>query len=153
MAGNKEGIAGFGKQLSDFASGLIRAYLLLNLIRDWSIFDKAAGVLTSFAVAASKIPNSGKSVSSFFSGDNDIGQFSEGLVTFAKNLKAYNDAIAPIKSWTNVIFSAVASAQLIKAFADVPTTSLDTKWFGADSDLEKFGEGIAAFAASQDVLR
>ena len=146
LVGNKEGIAGFGDKLADFSQGLVRAAVYLTTIRDWTIFDKGAGVLVSFADAANKIPNSGASVSSFFSGDNDIGQFSEGLVTFGKNLAKYNDAIAPIKNWTNVIFSAVASAQLIKAFADVPTTSLDTKWFGADSDLETFGEGIAAFA-------
>lgn len=146
LVGNKEGIAGFGDQLADFSQGLVRSAMYLTMIRDWTIFDKGAGVLVSFADAANKIPNSGASVSSFFSGDNDIGQFSEGLVTFAKNLKAYADAIAPIKNWSGIIFSATASAQLIKAFADVPSTSLDTKWFGADSDLKKFGEGIAAFA-------
>lgn len=147
FSGNNDGLGGFGERLADFAKSLVRAAFYLQLINDktWNNFGNAAGVLERFVIAADAIPNSG-GLAGIFAGNNDIDVFSEGLVSFAKNLADYSDAISGVKNWSSVILSATAAAELVKAFSDIPATDWDTQVFGAESDLVAFGKSIAAFA-------
>ena len=146
---------------SSFADGLIDFAVALN---GYSVAITANGGIDEDAVVASAnagmaltkladtIPNTGGFISEIV-GDNDIGTFSEKLVTFGDNMVKYANTIKDLDSKA-VESSAAAGTLLVDLANKVPKNDGILSWIvSGDNDigafgekLSKFGDGIVGFA-------
>ena len=105
---------------------------------------KNAGLaIAALAEAANKIPNTGGIVS-WFTGDNDISQFTDklpgvatNLKNFSKNLGSYSESSSKYAGFAGEAISALASAA-----NKIPNTGGIVSWFTGDNDISKFSDKL-----------
>ena len=112
-----------------------------------------AGAVSASATAAqalsrlqASLPNVG-GIMEFFTGGNDLGKFSEGIIPFGEAMKAYGESVAGIDS-SAVEASATAAQSLAQLQAALPQVGGLMEFFTGGNDLGVFSEGIVPFGAA-----
>ena len=108
---------------------------------------EASGVAAqSLAKLQAALPQVG-GVMEFFTGGNDLGKFSEGIVPFGTAMKSYGKAVAGINAEA-ITASAIAAQSLAQLQTDLPNVGGVMTFFDGSNDLGAFAAGIVPFAAA-----
>lgn len=108
---------------------------------------EASGVAAqSLAKLQAALPQVG-GVMEFFTGGNDLGKFSEGIVPFGAAMKSYGEAVAGINAEA-ITASAVAAQSLAQLQTDLPNVGGVMTFFDGGNDLGTFAAGIVPFGAA-----
>lgn len=133
-----EGILSFGEAMNSYGNAV-------------SGID--AGAVSASATAAqalsrlqASLPNVG-GIMEFFTGGNDLGKFSEGIIPFGEAMKAYGESVAGIDS-SAVEASATAAQSLAQLQAALPLVGGVMEFFNGSQDLAAFAAGIIPFGAA-----
>ena len=133
-----EGILSFGEAMNSYGNAV-------------SGID--AGAVSASATAAqalsrlqASLPNVG-GIMEFFTGGNDLGVFSEGIVPFGAAMKSYAEAVSGINA-DAVTASAVAAQALAQLQTDLPNVGGVMAFFNGGNDLGTFAAGIVPFGAA-----
>ena len=125
----------FGQSLSDF-SGAITGV-------DADAVARAAHAGTMVAEMAATLPNSGGLVS-FFTGENDLDDFSEKLPKFGEAITKYSNVVQDFQS-KGVNASIHAGQMLAEMAATIPNTGGLVAFFAGNNDLDDFGNRLEKF--------
>ncbi len=137
-------IDAFGESLKAFGGYFKDYYDTIKDIDDASVITASANAAKALGELANNLPNSGGLIS-WFTGENDIGSFGEGLKVFGGYFKEYYDAIKDIDDTSVIIASANASKALVELANNLPNTGGLISWFTGDNDIGSFGESLKAF--------
>lgn len=108
---------------------------------------EASGVAAqSLAKLQAALPQVG-GVMEFFTGGNDLGTFSEGIVPFGAAMKSYGEAVAGINAEA-ITASAVAAQSLAQLQTDLPNVGGVMTFFDGSNDFGTFAAGIVPFGAA-----
>lgn len=105
--------------------------------------EASAVAARSLAELQSILPQVG-GVMSFFTGGNDLGAFSEGIVPFGDAMRKYSIAVADVQPEA-VEASAIAAQSLAQLQTALPNVGGVMTFFTGGNDLETFGAGVVAF--------
>ena len=141
-----------GNDLETFANGLLPFGEGMKAYAD-AVSGMDAGAVSASIIAAqalaelqASLPHVG-GVMSFFTGGNDLGKFSEGIIPFGEAMKAYGESVAGIDS-SAVEASATAAQSLAQLQAALPQVGGLMEFFTGGNDLGVFSEGIVPFGAA-----
>lgn len=134
----------FGNELKLFAPKFVEYMNKISTIDDngLNISEKVFKALSNMIDVSKNIPNQGKSVVSFFVGDNTLSTFGEELALFAPDFKSYYDDIKGIgndvEDKTDQVFSAVER---------INDVTIDKKGglFSGEMDLSDFADDLKDF--------
>lgn len=131
----------FGEQLVPFGKAMMDFSLAVKgLDADTIVNSATAG--KALVELANTLPNTG-GVVSWFTGDNDIGDFGERLIEFGKNFSAYSDYMKNVDSGI-VTATANAASAIVELEKSLPESG---GWFSDDTSLAEFGEDIESFGS------
>ena len=105
--------------------------------------EASAVAARSLAELQSILPQVG-GVMSFFTGGNDLGVFSEGIVPFGDAMRKYSIAVADVQPEA-VEASAIAAQSLAQLQTALPNVGGVVDFFTGGNDLETFAAGVVAF--------
>lgn len=138
-----------GNDLGTFGAGVLTFGEAMKSYAD-AVTGIDTGAVEASAVAAqalaqlqASLPNVG-GIMEFFTGGNDLGTFSEGIIPFGEAMKSYGESVAGINS-DAVEASAIAAQSLSKLQASLPNVGGVMEFFTGGNDLGKFSEGIVPF--------
>ncbi len=138
--------------LSTFAEGIIPFGEAMKSYGQ-SVSGIDAEAINASAVAAqalsqlqATLPNVG-GVMEFFTGGNDLGKFSEGLVPFGVAMKSYGDSVSGINAEA-ITASATAAKSLAELQSVLPNVGGVMEFFTGGNDLGTFAAGIIPFGAA-----
>ena len=141
-----------GNDLGLFAEGILSFGEAMNSYGN-AVSGIDAGAVSASATAAqalsrlqASLPNVG-GIMEFFTGGNDLGKFSEGIIPFGEAMKAYGESVAGIDS-SAVEASATAAQSLAQLQAALPQVGGLMEFFTGGDDLGVFSEGIVPFGAA-----
>ena len=141
-----------GNDLGLFAEGILSFGEAMNSYGN-AVSGIDAGAVSASATAAqalsrlqASLPNVG-GIMEFFTGGNDLGKFSEGIIPFGEAMKAYGESVAGIDS-SAVEASATAAQSLAELQAALPQEGGLMEFFTGGNDLGVFSEGIVPFGAA-----
>ena len=141
-----------GNDLETFANGLLPFGEGMKAYAD-AVSGMDAGAVSASIIAAqalaelqASLPHVG-GVMNFFTGGNDLGKFSEGIIPFGEAMKAYGESVAGIDS-SAVEASATAAQSLAELQAALPQVGGLMEFFTGGNDLGVFSEGIVPFGAA-----
>ncbi len=141
-----------GNDLGLFAEGILSFGEAMNSYGN-AVSGIDAGAVSASATAAqalsrlqASLPNVG-GIMEFFTGGNDLGKFSEGIIPFGEAMKAYGESVAGIDS-SAVEASATAAQSLAELQAALPQVGGLMEFFTGGNDLGVFSEGIVPFGAA-----
>lgn len=135
-------LSDFGAQLVPFGTA-IKAYSLAVAGLDVEAVTNSTIAGQALVELAKTVPNCGGLVS-FFTGDNNISDFGNDIVSFGYSLRDYAEAIKDVKPDV-VTASASAAGALSELATNLPDSSVFDKLFGGDQSLTDFGYDIAGF--------
>ena len=99
----------------------------------------------SLIVLSKSLPNVGGAIA-FFTGGNDLGSFSVGIVEFGTAMKKYGEAVTGLEDYSGSIeASVVAGNSLIELSKTLPNVGGVMDFFTGHSDLSTFSNGIVSF--------
>ena len=149
--GQSGNLAKFGEQLPPLANSINGFVSNLGTFGEDKVKTAkcAADVLVILAQSASKIPNSGGIVT-WFTGDNDIGEFGDKLPGVARNISNFisnlgtfgEDKVKTAKCAADVLIALSESA------SKIPNTGGIASWFAGDNDIGEFGEKLPGVATN-----
>ena len=138
-----------GNDLETFSNGItpfgeaMKAYgEAISDIKPEAVSASATAAM-ALAELQAALPSVGGIVS-FFTGGNDLGTFSEGILPFGRAMKAYGEAVADVNPEA-VEASAVAARSLAELQSILPQVGGVMSFFTGGNDLETFGAGVVAF--------
>ena len=141
----------FGEELNAFAPNFAKFTNSIANISDDNLAKapKVASALASIIEVSKDIPNQGKSVVSFFVGDNKLSTFGKELSKFAPKFASYIKDIASVDSQgltkSDKVFTALA--KIIEVSKDIPNQGVSVvSFFVGDNKLSTFGEELSKFA-------
>lgn len=141
-----------GNDLGLFAEGILSFGEAMNSYGN-AVSGIDAGAVSASATAAqalsrlqASLPNVG-GIMEFFTGGNDLGKFSEGIIPFGEAMKAYGESVAGIDS-SAVEASATAAQSLAQLQAALPQVGGLMEFFTGGNGLGVFSEGIVPFGAA-----
>lgn len=141
-----------GNDLGLFAEGILSFGEAMNSYGN-AVSGIDAGAVSASATAAqalsrlqASLPNVG-GIMEFFTGGNDLGKFSEGIIPFGEAMKAYGESVAGIDS-SAVEASATAAQSLAQLQAALPQVGGLMEFFTGGNDLGVFSEGVVPFGAA-----
>jgi len=141
-----------GNDLGLFAEGILSFGEAMNSYGN-AVSGIDAGAVSASATAAqalsrlqASLPNVG-GIMEFFTGGNDLGKFSEGIIPFGEAMKAYGESVAGIDS-SAVEASATAAQSLAQLQAALPLVGGVMEFFNGSQDLAAFAAGIIPFGAA-----
>ena len=141
-----------GNDLGLFAEGILSFGEAMNSYGN-AVSGIDAGAVSASATAAqalsrlqASLPNVG-GIMEFFTGGNDLGKFSEGIIPFGEAMKAYGESVAGIDS-SAVEASATAAQSLAQLQAALPQVGGLMEFFTGGNDLGVFSEGIVPIGAA-----
>lgn len=138
-------LATFGQDLAAFGPYMAQYAASVAGIDTASIVASAEAAKALVKVAEA-IPNDGGIVS-WFTGDNDLGDFATKLVPFGKGLKSYSDVVTGLDS-SSIVASATAAKALVKVAEAIPNDGGIVSWFTGDNDLGDFAKKLIPFGKS-----
>jgi hypothetical protein len=133
-----EGILSFGEAMNSYGNAVSGI--------DSSAVEASATAAQSLAQLQAALPQVG-GLMEFFTGGNDLGKFSEGIIPFGEAMKAYGESVAGIDS-SAVEASATAAQSLAQLQAALPQVGGLMEFFTGGNDLGVFSEGIVPFGAA-----
>ena len=131
----------FGSQIVPFGRAM-KSYSDEVAGIDASAITNSATAGKALVELANTLPNTG-GVVSWFTGDNDIGDFGERLIEFGKNFSAYSDYMKNVDSGI-VTATANAASSIVELEKSLPESG---GWFSDDTTLAEFGEDIESFGS------
>ena len=141
-----------GNDLETFANGLLPFGEGMKAYAD-AVSGMDAGAVSASIIAAqalaelqASLPQVG-GLMEFFTGGNDLGVFSEGIVPFGAAMKSYAEAVSGINA-DAVTASAVAAQALAQLQTDLPNVGGVMAFFNGGNDLGTFAAGIVPFGAA-----
>lgn len=141
-----------GNDLETFANGLLPFGEGMKAYAD-AVSGMDAGAVSASIIAAqalaelqAALPQVG-GLMEFFTGGNDLGVFSEGIVPFGAAMKSYAEAVSGINA-DAVTASAVAAQALAQLQTDLPNVGGVMAFFNGGNDLGTFAAGIVPFGAA-----
>lgn len=141
-----------GNDLETFANGLLPFGEGMKAYAD-AVSGMDAGAVSASIIAAqalaelqASLPHVG-GVMSFFTGGNDLGLFTEGILSFCEAMNSYGNAVSGIDS-SAVEASATAAQSLAQLQAALPQVGGLMEFFTGGNDLGVFSEGIVPFGAA-----
>ena len=141
----------FGKELKAFAPNFAEFTNSIAAISDDNLAKapKVASALANIIDVSKDIPNQGKSVVSFFVGDNKLSTFGKELSKFAPKFAGYINDIAKVDSQgltkSDSVFTALA--KIIDVSKNIPNQGASVvSFFVGDNKLSTFGEELKLFA-------
>lgn len=141
-----------GNDLETFANGLLPFGEGMKAYAD-AVSGMDAGAVSASIIAAqalaelqASLPHVG-GVMSFFTGGNDLGLFTEGILSFGEAMNSYGNAVSGIDAGA-VSASATAAQALSRLQASLPNVGGIMEFFTGGNDLGKFSEGIVPFGAA-----
>ena len=141
-----------GNDLGLFAEGILSFGEAMNSYGN-AVSGIDAGAVSASATAAqalsrlqASLPQVG-GLMEFFTGGNDLGVFSEGIVPFGAAMKSYAEAVSGINA-DAVTASAVAAQALAQLQTDLPNVGGVMAFFNGGNDLGTFAAGIVPFGAA-----
>lgn len=141
-----------GNDLGLFAEGILSFGEAMNSYGN-AVSGIDAGAVSASATAAqalsrlqASLPNVG-GIMEFFTGGNDLGKFSEGIIPFGEAMKTYGESVAGIDS-SAVEASATAAQSLAQLQAALPQVGGLMEFFTGGNDLGVFSEGVVPFGAA-----
>lgn len=135
----------FGEQLVPFGEAM-KAYSDSVTGMDSAAVTASATAAQALSRLQASLPNVG-GIMEFFTGGNDLGKFSEGIIPFGEAMKAYGESVAGIDS-SAVEASATAAQSLAQLQAALPQVGGLMEFFTGGNDLGVFSEGIVPFGAA-----
>lgn len=141
-----------GNDLETFANGLLPFGEGMKAYAD-AVSGMDAGAVSASIIAAqalaelqASLPHVG-GVMSFFTGGNDLGLFTEGILSFGEAMNSYGNAVSGINA-DAVTASAVAAQALAQLQTDLPNVGGVMAFFNGGNDLGTFAAGIVPFGAA-----
>ncbi len=131
----------FGEQLVPFGRAM-KSYSDEVAGIDASAITNSATAGKALVELANTLPNTG-GVVSWFTGNNDIGDFGERLIDFGRNFSAYSDYMKNVDS-SIVTATASAASSIVELEKSLPESG---GWFSDDTTLAEFGEDIESFGS------
>lgn len=135
-------LAGFGADLAAFGPYMAQYAASVAGIDAAAIVASAAAAEALVKVAKA-IPNDG-GVVSWFTGDNELGEFAAQLVPFGKGLKSYSDAVTGLNA-EPILSSVSATKALVQVAEAIPNKGGVVSWFTGDNDLGSFAKQLVPF--------
>lgn len=135
----------FGEGIKTFGEAM-KSYGLAVSGMDTEAVTASATAAQSLAQLQASLPNVGGLVS-FFTGDNDLGTFAEGLIPFGAAMKSYGQAVSGIDA-DSITASAIAAQSLAELQAALPNVGGVMEFFTGGNDLGTFATGIIPFGAA-----
>lgn len=135
-------IADFAEQLEPFGEG-IKSFASAIAGVDGDLVSKAAMAGKALAEMAASIPNTGGLVS-FFTGENDMKKFSEGLVSFGTAITMFSLSVALVNPEA-VKAAAEAGTAIAKMASEIPNTGGLVSFFTGENDMQEFAKGLVPF--------
>lgn len=132
----------FGEKLVPFGEAM-KAYSEAIMGMDSAAVTNSATAGKALVELANTIPNTGGLVS-WFTGDNDLGSFGDGLVQFGSGIKSYSDSISGIDTgiMSSVITQVNRLVEMAKGMAELDTSGMS----GFSTALTQLGNnGIDSF--------
>lgn len=132
----------FGEKLVPFGEAM-KAYSEAIMGMDSAAVTNSATAGKALVELANTIPNTGGLVS-WFTGDNDLGSFGDGLVQFGSGIKSYSDSISGIDTgiMSSVIIQVNRLVEMAKGMAELDTSGMS----GFSTALTQLGNnGIDSF--------
>lgn len=137
----------FGKSMKEYSDAVIGI--------DPGAISASATAAKALSELANNLPNSGGMVS-WFTGDNNIGDFAKELIPFGSGMKAYSDAVAGI-SLSAVTASVSAANQLvamINSLSSIDTSGVNSFKMAINSLSDISIDGIvSAFSSAASSLQ
>lgn len=130
-----EGILPFGKAMKAYGEAVADV--------NPEAVEASAAAARSLAELQSILPQVG-GVMSFFTGGNDLGAFSEGIVPFGDAMRKYSIAVSDVQPEA-VEASAIAAQSLAQLQTALPNVGGVMTFFTGGNDLETFAAGVIAF--------
>lgn len=114
----------FGEKLVPFGEAM-KAYSEAIMGMDSAAITNSATAGKALVELANTIPNTGGLVS-WFTGDNDLGSFGDGLVQFGSGIKSYSDSISGIDTgiMSSVITQVNRLVEIAKGMAELDTSGM-----------------------------
>ena len=114
----------FGEKLVPFGEAM-KAYSEAIMGMDSAAITNSATAGKALVELANTIPNTGGLVS-WFTGDNDLGSFSDSLVQFGSGIKSYSDSISGIDTgiMSSVITQVNRLVEMAKGMAELDTSGM-----------------------------
>lgn len=133
------GIIDFGKAMKGYAEAVTG-------LEEYSGSIDASVIAGGSLIELSKtLPNVSSAIE-FFSGTNDLGSFSTGIVDFGEAMKGYAEVVSGLENYTGSIdASVVAGSSLIELSKTLPNVGGAIQFFNGNSDLSSFSTGIVDF--------
>jgi hypothetical protein len=137
------------KDMDDFADGVKSFAKGLKVYGDYASNTNNEAIISSKDSAmalvdiAKEIPNTG-GVVSWFTGNNDMDVFADGLKSFAKGLKVYGDYASNTNNEA-IISSKEAVFALIEMVNSMENQGGVSSWFTGDNTFENFQKGLPEF--------
>lgn len=133
------GIVTFGKAMKDYG-------IAVDGLDKYSTAIEASVIAGTSLVELSKtLPNVG-GVMEFFTGSNDLGLFSAGIVTFGEAMRDYGAAVAGLEEHSAAIeASVIAGTSLVELAKTLPGSTGVVEFFTGGNDLSSFAAGIVPF--------
>lgn len=114
----------FGEKLVPFGEAM-KAYSEAIMGMDSAAITNSATAGKALVELANTIPNTGGLVS-WFTGDNDLGNFGDSLVQFGSGIKSYSDSISGIDTgiMSSVITQVNRLVEMAKGMAELDTSGM-----------------------------
>lgn len=135
-------ITNFASQLEPFGKGIKSFASAISGI-DSNLVANAAAAGKAMAEMASTIPNTGGLIS-FFTGENDMEKFAEGLVPYGRAIRTFSLIVAGIDAEA-VKAAADAGVAIAEMAATIPNTGGLVSLFTGENDMGTFGGRLASF--------
>lgn len=135
-------ITNFANQLEPFGKGIKSFASAISGI-DSNLVANAAAAGKAMAEMASTIPNTGGLVS-FFTGENDMEKFAEGLVPYGRAIRTFSLVVAGIDAEA-VKAAADAGVAIAEMANKIPNTGGLVSLFTGENDMGTFGGRLASF--------
>jgi tape measure domain-containing protein len=138
------------KDMDDFADGVKSFAKGLKVYGDYASNTNNEAIISSKDSAmalvdiAKEIPNTG-GVVSWFTGNNDMDVFANGVKSFAKGLKVYGN-YASNTNHEAIISSKDSAMALVDIAKEIPNTGGVVSWFTGNNDMDVFANGLKSFA-------
>ena len=134
----------FSAQILAFGETMVEFSKIISGKIDSGAVESAAKAGEALSVMAKNIPNSGGLLGDFF-GENDMGEFAEGIVPFGEAMVKFSDAVAG-KVDGAAVEAAAKAGEAIAIMADkLPNSGGMLAEFFGENDMDKFAEGLVPF--------
>ena len=141
FAGDND-LESFAKGITPFGEAMKSYSLAVTGINADAVVNSTTAGLALIELAKT-LPTTGGIVG-WFTGENDLAAFADGITPFGEAMKEYSLAVTGINA-DAVINSTTAGKALIELAKTVPNTGGVVSWFTGGNDMAQFGEQLIPF--------